>query len=86
MCDACGQWIRFLPAEWTLERAQTFRLEFGKYRGQTVGEVAGSAAGRHYLRWMAEKLEGGPAKAAELVLAANVKPGYVNTIKRRSPR
>ena len=85
VCDACGRWIKFLPAEWTLERAQAFRLEFGKYRGLTIGEVARRAAGHHYLRWMAETLEGGPARAAELVLAATVKPGYTSTIRRRRP-
>jgi hypothetical protein len=34
---------------------------------------------------MAETLEGGPARAAELVLAATVKPGYTSTIRRRRP-
>jgi hypothetical protein len=74
-----------LPAEWTIERARDFRLEFGRYNGRTIGEVAGLPGGRHYLRWAAETLEGGPAKAAELVLAATVKPGYTSTIQRRRP-
>jgi hypothetical protein len=85
-CDGCGRHIRFLPAEWTIERARAFRLEFGRYRGHTIGEVASTAAGWHYVRWMARTLRGGPAKAAELVLATTVRPGYEGTIQGRSPR
>jgi hypothetical protein len=85
VCDGCGRWIKFLPAEWTIERAREFRLEFGKYRGYTVGEVAATAAGFHYLRWMVANLSGGPAKAAELVLAATARPGYEGTVRGRRP-
>jgi hypothetical protein len=85
VCAGCGRWIKFLPAEWTLDRARDFRLDFGKYRGRTIGEVASTPAGRDYLRWVVRNLRGGPAKAAEHVLAATVEPGHEGTMEGRRP-
>jgi hypothetical protein len=67
-CSDCKRHIRFLPAPWTMKRAKAFVLPFGKYRGRSLGYLAGSVQGRDYLRWMAENIEGNAAKAAAVVL------------------
>jgi uncharacterized protein (DUF3820 family) len=51
-----------------MERARAFAMPFGKHRGRTIADVAGTAAGRGYLAWVAENVEGNAATAAGIVL------------------
>jgi hypothetical protein len=51
-----------------MKRAAAFVMPFGRYRNRSVGYLAGSEAGRDYLRWLAENVEGNAAKAAAVVL------------------
>ena len=55
-------------APWTIDRARAFEMPFGKYKGRTVGRIAETGAGRSYLRWAAETLDGNVAMAAAIVL------------------
>lgn len=65
-CGACDRWIKFVPTPWTRERAEAFRLPYGKHKGKTVGELGRTDP--DYLRWMARECWGGPATAARIVL------------------
>jgi uncharacterized protein (DUF3820 family) len=67
VCRDCGRHVRFLPAPWTLERARTFVLPYGKHRGHSIGDLAGSVTGRGYLQWLATR-HGNAATAAGVVL------------------
>jgi hypothetical protein len=73
ICDGCGRHIRFIKAEWSVERALAFPLEFGRHRGRTVGDLVKTADGRSYLRWVADTVRGAPATAARIALDANVR-------------
>jgi uncharacterized protein (DUF3820 family) len=68
ICRECQRHVRFVPAPWTIERARAFRMPWGKYRGQRVGDLVGSAEGRSYLHWLARKVDGNAALAASMVL------------------
>jgi uncharacterized protein (DUF3820 family) len=43
-------------------------MPFGKHRGRTLADLAGTEAGRDYLEWLAENVEGNAATAAAVVL------------------
>jgi hypothetical protein len=72
-CNDCGTW-RWGKAPWTRERAESFALPWGKHRGKRIGELAQSAEGRDYLRWIAENVHGNVAIAAGIALGL-VGPG-----------
>jgi predicted RNA-binding Zn-ribbon protein involved in translation (DUF1610 family) len=67
-CLACGRIGPWLKSPWTVERARSFVLPFGKHKGATVGDLAENREGRSYLAWAAENLEGNPATAAAIAL------------------
>jgi hypothetical protein len=69
-CSACKRHIRFLPAPWTRERAESFTMPFGKHRGQRLGNLAKTAVGRSYLAWLSENVDGNAQTAAALLLEA----------------
>jgi uncharacterized protein (DUF3820 family) len=75
VCRRCQKTIRFLEAPWTLERAESFVMPFGKNRGRSIGDLAKSAQGQDYLRWVAENVNGNASTAAELVLRGPVEGG-----------
>lgn len=55
----------------TSEWAATVRLDFGKHRGRTIGELGRTSYGRSYLRWLADEVRHKPiaVQAARLALA-----------------
>lgn len=67
-CAQCG-YTAWGKAPWSLERARAFVLPWGIHRGQTVGELAATAAGREYLRWLASVNDKNPGIAAAVVLS-----------------
>jgi hypothetical protein len=71
-CLTCKRHVRFLEKPWSLQRARAFVMPFGRCRGQRIGELAKSHAGRDYLTWLAENVDGNAAKAAEIVLRGSV--------------
>jgi hypothetical protein len=70
ICGDCRRHLRFLPKLWSLERARSFVLRFGKHAGRSLGDLARSQTGRGYLAWLAANLDGNAAKAARIVLEA----------------
>jgi hypothetical protein len=67
-CPACDKHVKFLPAPWTRQRAESFRVPFGAYAGTSLAELAETETGRKYLAWMATHLRGNPGIAARIVL------------------
>ena len=51
-----------------MDRARAFVMPYGKHKGRTVGQMAETGAGRSYLRWLAENVDGNVAMAASIVL------------------
>lgn len=45
-CEACDKWLRYLPTE----TAETAKLPFGKFKGQTYKHIAENS--RDYLEWL----------------------------------
>jgi hypothetical protein len=45
-------------------------MPYGMFAGRTLGDLAGSAAGRGYLAWAAANIDGNAGTAAGIVLEA----------------
>jgi hypothetical protein len=73
-CGSCHRHLRFLPAPWSLQRARRFVMPYGRHRGSPIGDLADSATGRGYLRWLVENTDGNGATAARIVLEAAGRP------------
>lgn len=67
-CRGCGRFAGWVPKPWTIARARSFVLPFGKYRGRTLGALAATDAGRGYVQWLAANVEGNAGAAARVLL------------------
>jgi uncharacterized protein (DUF3820 family)/predicted RNA-binding Zn-ribbon protein involved in translation (DUF1610 family) len=67
-CLTCGRIGPWIKSPWTLERARSFVMPFGKFRGRTVGDLADEKQGRSYLEWAAENVSGNAGTAAGIAL------------------
>ena len=67
VCDDCGAHIKWLPAPMTFERAAAFTLQFGRFKGLTIKDIARTPRGRDYLKWLVEQstVKGGVRRAIE---------------------
>jgi len=67
-CRGCNRRLGFVPQPWSVERARSFVLPWGKYRGHSVGELAGTQAGKEYLAWLVSNTTGNAAIAGSIAL------------------
>lgn len=67
-CLDCGARGQPIKGPWSLERARSFVMPFGKFKGRTVGDLADDKVGRSYLAWAAENLEGNAGTAAAIAM------------------
>ena len=72
-CRDCGRHIRFNAKPWDLQRAESFTVPYGKFKGQRVADLAADAEGRRYLRWAAGEWKGNVATAIKIGLG--IDPG-----------
>jgi hypothetical protein len=78
-CLACGRKGRYLPAPWSLGRAERFSLGFGKFQGQRFDVLVKSEAGRSYLRWLIGQLDPHDnAVTAAMILSGLLDPEEVD--------
>ena len=57
--------LGWMPKPWTFERAKSFRMPFGRFKGKTIEEIYKLYDGPGYLAWCRDELpEGGPQQAA----------------------
>lgn len=54
ICPRCGKHGGWVSRPWTPERAETYVMPIGKYRGQTLGSIG--HADRPYVIWIAESV------------------------------
>jgi hypothetical protein len=67
-CLSCGRVGPWIKSPWTVERAKSFVMPFGKFRGKTVGELAETPRGADYLRWVAANVSENTGIAARVAL------------------
>ncbi len=68
LCADCRRSNGFAPQRWSMARAQSFVMPWGKYRGRSVGELAGTQAGKEYLAWLVSNTAGNAAIAGSIAL------------------
>jgi uncharacterized protein (DUF3820 family) len=71
-CLSCGRIGPWLKSPWPMERARSFVMPFGKFRGRKVGDLADEKQGRSYLEWAAENIDGNVGTAARIALGLPV--------------
>jgi hypothetical protein len=75
-CADCKRSLGYEPKPWTLERALTFQLPYGHWRGYSLSALAQSQRGRSYLGWAAREIDGPVGRAARIVVEG-IKRGEV---------
>lgn len=74
VCPRCGEFRGWVRAEWTIERARAFVMPIGRYKGQTVEQIA--EHDREWLEWAARTLQQrGPRAACQTFLNAKPQSG-----------
>jgi hypothetical protein len=73
-CAECGRFVRFDPATRTHQRAMSFVMPFGHYRGHSLARLTRTEAGRTYLAWVASSVAGDAGEAARVVLGIDPIP------------
>ncbi len=68
LCRGCGRSLGFAPLPWSLSRARSFVMPWGKYRGRSGGELSGTQAGKDYLAWLVSNTTGNAAIAGSIAL------------------
>jgi hypothetical protein len=68
ICGECGKHVAFVGVPGEIRRARRYVLTFGLFKGQRLAEVALSARGLNYVRWLAREARGPAASLAEIFL------------------
>jgi hypothetical protein len=82
-CLDCGR-VAFAMAPWSLQRARSFTLYFGKYRGRQLGDLIETEDGRSYVRWLATRRDAGNAAVAARIMLEHLEH-VVSTCSNVSP-